>query len=348
MSVASSTDVHLFKDLANAEVVDVEVSLSKPSASKRSQSLREALEQQRASQPREEDAKPSAFREALSKEASSKSRLEPVPEEEPRRDAPSNDAPSNDAPSKDVFRKDAFRSESKDAKDDAPKAEESEPPKRPPKRAAPDDEEEEAPAPKRARAETPEERTEKQGYLIELYKLERNGVKLTREFTMADSVAEMEFELGRHNADATTQSMVAMMKRTLQYLIVGIELGNSRFGPFLSLDGWAESATADMSNYDHALERIYKRYWKKQQMSPVLELVWALGGSLIACHFKNKFSMGAPAGTGTPAPPPRPEPRQERATSSRSSGKRAELRAPLGGGVQGPSLLSFLGAMRGG
>ena len=132
------------------------------------------------------------------------------------------------------------------------------------------------------------ERLEKQGYLIELQNLEKGGVKLSRSFNMTDSVAEMEFELNRHLSAESTQNAVSFMRDTLRIAVTGLEAGNARFGPFLSIDGWADSITRDMKRYDHSLERIYKRYWRKQQMSPVMELAWLILGSMISWHFTSK------------------------------------------------------------
>jgi hypothetical protein len=110
-----------------------------------------------------------------------------------------------------------------------------------------------------------EERLEKQGFLIELANLKAKGVTLSRDFTLRDSLAEMEFELTKQTHNITTRNSVNFMRDMLRIIINGIEIGNSKFGPFVSIDGWAESVTTDMQKYDHCLERLYKRYWRLYQ-----------------------------------------------------------------------------------
>jgi hypothetical protein len=108
-------------------------------------------------------------------------------------------------------------------------------------------------------------------------------------FSMSDTLPEMEFELNRHMANLATHNTVSFMRDSLRIIISGLEIGNAKLGPFLSIDGWAESVTHDMHRYDHALERIYKRYWRRQQMSPLMELAWLILGSMLTWHFKTKF-----------------------------------------------------------
>lgn len=169
------------------------------------------------------------------------------------------------------------------------------------------------------------ERLEKQGYLIELSNLKQKGVPLSRDFTLRDSIAELEFELKKQQNHATTRQHVTFMRDMLRIGINGLEIGNQRFGPFLSIDGWAESITGDMQKYDGALERLYKRYFRKSQMSPLMELGWLIIGSMMAWHFKSKF-------LGSPAPQRQQEREQPPARSKQqpkaSARARPTLRAP--------------------
>jgi len=132
-------------------------------------------------------------------------------------------------------------------------------------------------------------RIEKQGYIIELANMSQKGIPISRHFTMQDSVAEMEFEIEKQNNNTTTRQHVVFMRDMMKIGINGLEIANSRFGPFLSIDGWAESVTSDMTKYEPPLEKLYRRYYRRSQMSPVMELAWLLVGSMAAFHFKNKW-----------------------------------------------------------
>ena len=149
-------------------------------------------------------------------------------------------------------------------------------------------------------------RLEKQGLLIDLQALQRKGVTLSKSFTMRDSLEAIELELQKQQSNLSTANAVAFMRDALRMAFTGIEIANAKMGPILSIDGWAESLSSDMKRFDGALERLYRRYWRKTTMSPIMELAWIILGSLVTCHFKNKF-FGGPAPRQAPQPPP-PEP----------------------------------------
>ena len=166
-----------------------------------------------------------------------------------------------------------------------------------------------------------DELTEKQGILIELMMMERRGVKLNREFTMSDSIDDLEFELNKQNQCVSAKNAVDFMKDSLKMGCNLLEVGNSKFGPFLELSGWSSMVCQDMSRYENALEKIYKMYWRKSNMNPVMELGWLLVGSIFAFHFKNKF-LGVDT---TSAPASMPPARKHAASNER---KRPTLKSP--------------------
>ena len=183
-----------------------------------------------------------------------------------------------------------------------------------------------------------ETRLEKQGLLLDLHALQTKGVRLTREFTMNDSVTELEFELQKQTALQNACSAVQNMKDMLRIGFNGMELLNAKMGPFICMDGWAESLTTDMKRFDAPLEKIYKRYWRKSSMSPVMELGMIILGSLAMHHFKLKVfgrpSAGAAASDTAHQPTHRSAAAEEAPTgaaTSSSSAVRARRRPPNDG-----------------
>ena len=168
------------------------------------------------------------------------------------------------------------------------------------------------------------QRLEKQGLLIDLQALQRKGVTLSRQFSMKDSIESIELELQKQQNNLSTAAAVTFMRDALRMAFTGIEIANAKMGPILSIDGWAESLSSDMKRFDGALERLYRRYWRKTTMSPIMELAWIILGSLVTCHFKNKFfgPMPKPAAQAAPMPePPRAPPvARSKATQRFSSG----------------------------
>ena len=172
----------------------------------------------------------------------------------------------------------------------------------------------------------------KLGLLMELKKMRMQGVHLTREYSTGDSLEDIEFEFSRQKMNMDTVNSVALMRDTMRLIITGIELGNERMGPFLNLSGWSSTVTSDMSRYDHCLERIYKMYFRRGSINPIVELGFLLMGSMFMHHFKAKFTGPPPVQRNVPFEVPRPAAApsftQEQPPSSRPTMRRPTMRPP--------------------
>ena len=313
MSEVSSTDVKIFSKLANPEVVNVDLErgmVGTSGPSKREANLQKTLEavveEAEPQSPKQQTA--GTFRQAVEAAQAapappvatlaSSSTSPPVLPGSPRRARPPT--PFEDAETASTGK--------------------------------------EEPEPDEASEEQGEDKLDKQGYLIELNNLQSKGVRLSRQFTMNDSLEEIQFEYDRQTSSISSRNTVSFMRDTLRLAVTGLELMNNKLGPVLSIEGWADSVTSDMTRYDHALDRIHKRYFRKTQLSPLMELAWLLGASMVTFHFKNKFfGPSRPAAQPRPAPPP-PMGRQDGGTPpsyNPSAAKRAPLRPPGGGGLAG-------------
>lgn len=134
-----------------------------------------------------------------------------------------------------------------------------------------------------------DELLEKQSVLLELERLEKqHGATLTKRYTMNDNLSDMQFEIRRHLSNVDEANMVKFMSDGMKLMCTGVELANSRFGPFLELEGWASSVTSDMGRYDSALSKLYRKYWRRSTMSPEMELAFALISSVAMHHFQKK------------------------------------------------------------
>lgn len=166
----------------------------------------------------------------------------------------------------------------------------------------------------RVRRELDDEKAE---MLMQLSNLERQGMRLSRSFTMQDNHSDIEWELRRQRMALETSNTVDFMRSMLSLSITGIELLNNKLGPFLSLDGWSEHVTRDMDRFNQPLERVYKRVWRKGRgIHPVLQLALLLGGSAATYHVQSRLRDNR-----TAAPPPRKAPQ-------RSSMPRPPMSAP--------------------
>jgi hypothetical protein len=180
-----------------------------------------------------------------------------------------------------------------------------------------------------------EDLREKQCLLFELYKMERMGKKLTHSYSMRDSRSDMRFEIEmQHNLDDTV-SHIRMMKTGCQVVTKGLETLNRKFGPFLPLDGISDELLQQQDQFTRPLEKVYNRYFRFVQMSPILELLLAYAGFVAMFVIKQKLGkslgnlfrggvgleQGSPSQQQTPympSPPPPPPPPSSSATSSSS------------------------------
>lgn len=353
MSTISATDLEVFKRLANPVIVDVQVESKTRRASAE---MRQAMERAAAKIP-EEPGSPapsagsghriSAFRQAQAHAAVEATELL---KERARKDAPEPSAqashvpPMKQAPAAQTNEgersrlKNPPREERPTGKDDSSASETEEEnwsASRDAQEGGGRHNEENTHVEEKTREKRKAKRDwahdskgtrlEKQGYLIELANMRlHKGIQLSREFTMDDTLAELEFEIQKQNNNSTTRQHVVFMRDMMKMGINGLEIANARFGPFLSIDGWAESVTSDMTKYEPPLEKLYRRYFRSSQMSPIMELSWLLLGSMVAFHFKNKWFQ-APTATQAPKTTASPRPNS---SASKTRSARPVLRPP--------------------
>ena len=104
--------------------------------------------------------------------------------------------------------------------------------------------------------------------------------KLSRKFTMGDSLADIQFEVKRIQVARDEAQMVSMMSDGLKLGMGAFEIGVTKLR-LASLTGWSEEAGNDMNQYKPALLKLYRKYWTKATVSPEAELAYALGSSLV-------------------------------------------------------------------
>jgi len=135
---------------------------------------------------------------------------------------------------------------------------------------------------------------EKRKYLLDLEKLKLQGVRLTKDYTMSDSLADIRFEYESHRSNYDVVDSVNFMKDILGFSFTLIEALNHRFGPILQLRGWSAYMKNHMGRFDRLLERAYHRFWRQGQPSPFMEFGFLVFGSMIMWHLQNKYMNGLP------------------------------------------------------
>lgn len=138
-------------------------------------------------------------------------------------------------------------------------------------------------------------RRQKQEILFQLLKEYPNEAK--GQWTINVPLFELKYELKRRKTYETERDQIYFIKELLKMVIIGMEYGNKKLGNILELDGWAQSVTANMGQFDRCILALYRRYFKRKSMDPLVEFVWLLLGSMIMWHIQHKY-LGASKTTG--------------------------------------------------
>ncbi len=143
---------------------------------------------------------------------------------------------------------------------------------------------------------------EKQASLLELQRLRQQGVNLSKNFTMEDSLQSMQFEIRRHVMEMQEGRTLGLMRDGMSLFFTGLEMANQKFGPVLDLNGWAAEVCKDKARFDPALARLYRKYYRRSQMSAEMELMMAVGASAVMYHMSRKFAPPSSIGGGRAGP----------------------------------------------
>ncbi len=169
----------------------------------------------------------------------------------------------------------------------------------------------------------PRIRREKQEILFQLLREYPDEAK--GQWNIEVPLFELKYELKRRQAYQTEKDQIFFIKNLLKMVLIGIEYGNKKIGPILELEGWANSVTSNMSQFDRCITALYRRYFKKKSMDPLVEFVWLLLGSMIMWHIQSKYLGGVPQQRNTRSPDIAPPPGQFSYTRSAPSSSQMDL-----------------------
>lgn len=152
---------------------------------------------------------------------------------------------------------------------------------------------------------------EKRTVLLDLQRMEtQQGVRLTKEWSMNDSLEDMTLELRKIVLNQDERSNINMMRDGLRMMVTGIEMVSNRFG-ILDLEGWSSEVCQDLSRHDASLGRIYRKYWRRSTSnSPETDIAFAVLGSAGLHHMKRTMAKQMLRNTRRPTAPSRPSSRR--------------------------------------
>lgn len=131
---------------------------------------------------------------------------------------------------------------------------------------------------------------EKQNVLMDIERLKLQGIEFSKTWTLEDRLEDMQYEMRRHMLHLEEVNNMNMMRDGMRMICTGVEMVNGRM-KLLELNGWAAEVCGDMSKYDPALSRLYRKYWRRSQSaSPEMEIAMGMLTSMGMYHFKRKVS----------------------------------------------------------
>jgi hypothetical protein len=79
--------------------------------------------------------------------------------------------------------------------------------------------------------------------------------------------------------------------------VSAIEFLNSKFDPFdIKIDGWGESISESMDDYDEVFGELHEKYGGKTKIAPEIKVLFMLGGSAAMLHMTNTMFKSAVPG----------------------------------------------------
>ena len=99
---------------------------------------------------------------------------------------------------------------------------------------------------------------EKQNVLMDIERLKMQGIQFSKQYTVDDPIEDMQYEIRRHMLHMEEMNNMNMMRDGMRMLCTGIEMLNGKF-KLMELNGWSQDVCSDMTKYDTALSKIYRK-----------------------------------------------------------------------------------------
>lgn len=129
-------------------------------------------------------------------------------------------------------------------------------------------------------------------------KMKMQGITLTKQYTMDDSLVDIQYEFERHNLNLESIQKVETSKSYIRILAVVIVVVNHFTGRHLKLVGWTERLSRDLDNpkYFMALEEMCRSMHRRGPPSPWIQLAIMFVSSIFVTHVNNQWGLGIGGG----------------------------------------------------
>lgn len=143
---------------------------------------------------------------------------------------------------------------------------------------------------------------EKRKLLFKLRRYEKKGYTLSRQYTITNTLDDLQTEVDTIRREINLDSSVKVSKNILISVCSIVEFLNNKFDPFdVVLDGWSEEVNEDVENheYDEIFEELYDKYHEQVAVGPELKLLMMIGGSAVKFHLTHTILKSVIPGAET-------------------------------------------------
>tara|TARA_B110000285_G_scaffold213297_1_gene257501 strand:- start:4 stop:684 length:681 start_codon:yes stop_codon:yes gene_type:complete len=142
-------------------------------------------------------------------------------------------------------------------------------------------------------------KNEKIDLLYKFRKLEGQGIKTTMNYNMNSHLDDMRNEYIKLKKQREIDNSIKFQRKVMMAAITGLEFLNNKFDPLsIHLDGWSESVSENIYDYDEVFEELYEKYGGTTEVAPEIKLLMLLGGSAFMFHLTNTMFKTSMPGMG--------------------------------------------------
>ena len=142
-------------------------------------------------------------------------------------------------------------------------------------------------------------KNEKIDLLYKFKKLEHQGIRTTMNYNMNSHLDDMRNEYIKLKKQREIDNSIKFQRKVMMAAITGLEFLNNKFDPLsIHLDGWSESVSENIYDYDEVFEELYEKYGGTTEVAPEIKLLMLLGGSAFMFHLTNTMFKTSMPGMG--------------------------------------------------
>lgn len=142
-------------------------------------------------------------------------------------------------------------------------------------------------------------KNEKIDLLYKFSKLQNQGTRTSTNYNMNSNLDEMRNEYIKLKKQREIDNSIKFQRKVMMAAITGLEFLNNKFDPLsIHLDGWSESVSENIYDYDEVFEELYEKYGGTTEVAPEIKLLMLLGGSAFMFHLTNTMFKTSMPGMG--------------------------------------------------